>query len=111
LVPAAVLQRPKQPYRAPDVASFFDPSSGRARHDYVDELLSPERVRTDGIFDANAVHRLVNKARAGNVTSFAENAALVGILSTQILIEKFISHQQEPISYGANWAASSPVHY
>jgi asparagine synthase (glutamine-hydrolysing) len=111
LVPAAVLQRPKQPYRAPDVASFFDRSTGRARHDYVDELLSPDRVRADGVFDANAVQRLVNKARAGNVTSFAENAALVGILSTQILIEKFISHQQEPISYGANWAASSPVHY
>jgi asparagine synthase (glutamine-hydrolysing) len=31
LVPARVLARPKQPYRAPDAASFVDPASGRSR--------------------------------------------------------------------------------
>ncbi|NQU20512.1 MAG: asparagine synthase (glutamine-hydrolyzing), partial [Candidatus Nealsonbacteria bacterium] len=50
LVPPEVLQRTKQPYRSPDAASFFDVDSQSARADYVDELLSPARIRDDGVF-------------------------------------------------------------
>ncbi len=31
-VPLAVLARPKQPYRAPDAASFVDPATGKSRY-------------------------------------------------------------------------------
>jgi asparagine synthase (glutamine-hydrolysing) len=89
LVPAAVLQRPKQPYRAPDAASFFDASTGRARRDYVDELLAPERIAADGVFQPAAVRALVDKARQGKATGTRDNMALVGILSTQLLLSQF----------------------
>ncbi len=90
LVPESVSKRPKQPYRAPDAHSLFDPQSGRARCDFIDDLLSPSRLRNSGLFDAVAVGKLAEKARTGKVIGARDNMALVGILSTQLLIHQFI---------------------
>jgi len=109
LVPASVRARPKQPYRAPDAVSFFDPATGKARHPYVEDLLSPERLRADGVFDPGAVRKLVGKAKAGRACSFVDNAALVGVLSTQIVIDQFISNFQEKVSHGAHRTRSTAV--
>lgn len=98
LVPASVRQRPKQPYRAPDAVSFVDPATGRARHPYVEELLSPECIRANGIFDPGAVEKLVTKTKMGKAYGFLDNAALVGILSTQVLIDQFVLHFKERLS-------------
>ena len=94
LVPPEVLGRTKQPYRAPDAASFFDPHSQSAREDYVVELLSPGRIRDGGIFHPEAVDNLAEKARQGKVIGIKDNMALVGILSTQLLIEQFVDKRQ-----------------
>ncbi len=91
LVPASVRKRPKQPYRAPDSASFFDSARQRARCGYVDELLSPANVRKIGLFNPVAVQKLADKARQGNVIGARDNMALVGILSTQIFAHRFMS--------------------
>lgn len=91
LVPASVMKRPKQPYRAPDARSFFDGQTGRSRSDYVDDVLSDERVRNSGLFNPQAVRKLVEKARRGQVIGARDNMALVGILSAQLLVEQFIS--------------------
>jgi asparagine synthase (glutamine-hydrolysing) len=92
LVPSSVVKRPKQPYRAPDAASFFDATAGRARADYVEDALAPDRIRKDGFFNPAAVAKLVEKARRGGVVGTKDNMALVGILSTQLLVEHFIRH-------------------
>lgn len=89
LVPPAVVQRPKQPYRAPDAKSFFDDGTQAARQEYVDELLSPGRIREDGIFQPDAVEHLVQKVRSGRAIGVRDNMALVGILSTQLVVEQF----------------------
>jgi asparagine synthase (glutamine-hydrolysing) len=104
VVPASVRERPKQPYRAPDAASFYDPATGEARDSYVDELLSPGSIRAKGLFDSDAVQKLVAKAKSGRASGFADNAALVGILSTQILVDQFIQRPQ-----GAILDAKCPV--
>ncbi|HLK48879.1 MAG TPA: asparagine synthase (glutamine-hydrolyzing) [Bryobacteraceae bacterium] len=88
LIPGVVRKRPKQPYRAPDVHSFF----GDFQHDYVEELIASRRIRADGIFDPAAVQKLVEKARGGNLTSAVDNMAIVGVLSTQLVLERFIHH-------------------
>lgn len=88
LVPPDIIERPKQPYRAPDGNSFF---GGRQR-DYVSDMLSSDRVRRDGIFDPQAVSILVNKFAAGRAIGAKDNMALVGILSTQLLLERFITN-------------------
>jgi hypothetical protein len=90
LVPPEVVTRPKQPYRAPDARSFFSSRSD----DYVEQLLSTHNIRRDGIFNPAAVERLVEKARKGGIVGVSDDMAVVGILSTELLIDTFIARQR-----------------
>ena len=85
LIPPSVRQRFKQPYRAPDGASFIT-----AKSSFVDDLLSPSQISREGVFEAKAVEQLVSKFRRGAQTSVGDNMALVGIISTQLLFERFM---------------------
>jgi asparagine synthase (glutamine-hydrolysing) len=87
LIPQSVSKRTKQPYRAPDSQSFF--ASGRPL-DYVADLMTGDRIRAAGYFDAAAVGRLFDKCRLGKATGFADNQAFVGILSTMLLDQHFV---------------------
>jgi asparagine synthase (glutamine-hydrolysing) len=88
LVAAEILSRPKQPYRAPDAASF----AGANRPDYVEALLAEASVREAGVFEPGAVARLWAKckAQADGEFSNADNMALTGVLSTQFLHHHFV---------------------
>jgi asparagine synthase (glutamine-hydrolysing) len=86
LVPESILSRPKQPYRAPDGRSFVN---GKAR-EYVDEILSAEAIRNAGIFKPEPVRMLLEKFRSGRPTNTGDDMALVGILSTSLLMDQFI---------------------
>jgi asparagine synthase (glutamine-hydrolysing) len=87
LLPDDILKRTKQPYRAPDSQSFF--FDGKPL-DYVADLLSGERIRAAGYFDAGMVGRLFDKCRRGAAIGFADNQAFVGILSTMLLDHHFL---------------------
>lgn len=88
LIPPELIERPKQPYRAPISKCFLGPSAP----EYADELLSEDAIRRKGYFDANRVSRLLDKCRKqeGDLLSERENMAVVGILSTQLLDELFL---------------------
>jgi len=88
-IPPAVRDRPKQPYRAPDAASFFPPG-GETQPEYLQEVLSPGRIRQDGIFDAGGVEKLLEKARRGRTIGVKDNQAVVGILSAQLWMHHFM---------------------
>ncbi len=90
LIPASVRKRPKQPYRAPEGRSFFDEESGEGRYDYVEDLLSKDSIERYGLFDPEAVDRLVKKFRHGRAIGTRDNIALVSILSTQLFVREFI---------------------
>jgi asparagine synthase (glutamine-hydrolysing) len=94
LVPDSVRRRSKQPYRAPDASCFF--ADGRARFDYVEELLAPERISADGIFRPQAVSQLVRKARQTNALGVKDSMALVSILSTQLLVAQYVRGSGQP---------------
>jgi asparagine synthase (glutamine-hydrolysing) len=85
-LPRQVLQRPKQPYRAPDIPAFFSAHTPA----YVDELLSAEKIKSYGYFDAQKVGLLVKKASRGKSIASKDNMALVGVLSTQLCHYFFI---------------------
>jgi asparagine synthase (glutamine-hydrolysing) len=89
LVPESVTKRAKQPYRAPDAESFLGHAAGRGRPEYVDELLSLERIQADGLFNPIAVDKLLKKFEKGRAIGVRDNMALVGVISTQLLIEQF----------------------
>lgn len=100
LLPDEILQRGKQPYRAPDSKCFFQ---GGQALDYVEDLLSAQRIRSAGYFDASSVGRLVDKCRAGRAVGFADNQAFVGILSTMVIDELFVRRNQSMGSVPPNW--------
>jgi asparagine synthase (glutamine-hydrolysing) len=89
LVPKEILERPKQPYRAPDALSFATPE-GR---EWIHEVAGSQAVREAGCFEPEAVSRLLDKcasrAAAGQFSN-ADNMAVVGILSTQLVYHHFI---------------------
>ena len=89
IIPDEVLARTKQPYRAPDAACFL-PGGGLPEPGYVEELLSSKRIAEDGIFHPEAIRHLVDKFRKRRAVGMKDNMALVGILSTQLLIEQFV---------------------
>lgn len=98
LLPPFLASRPKQPYRAPDSASFFDRASARARFDYVDEALSADALRRAGVFDPAAVAKLSAKARAGEIAGAGDGMSLVAVLSTQLVYLQFVERSMEVTS-------------
>lgn len=86
IVPNSILQRVKQPYRAPDSSCFFH---GGRPLPYVQELLSASNLRRTGYFHSEAVARLLEKCRTGRALGAGDNMAFVAVLSTLLLHEHF----------------------
>jgi asparagine synthase (glutamine-hydrolysing) len=105
VVPTPVWRRAKQPYRAPGARSFFAGHAG----DYVEDLLSPDRVRRDGIFHPRAVELLVAKYRAGRAVAEKDDMALVAVLSTQILLDRFVNHFE--VTHGSPYRGAAAIHH
>ena len=109
-IPESIRNRAKIPYRAPEGKCFFGEKSG-----YAEEMLSRKRLRDDGVFDPHAVSMLVTKFKSGRACGTRDNMALIGILSTEILIEEFMKPQMTSDSrigdlrYGSS-SADTPVH-
>lgn len=107
-LPSAVLQRPKQPYRAPDGESLFS----SAARPYVNDALATDRVGADGIFDSKAVGVLFSKFEQRRASSIKDNMALVGVLSTQLLQQQYVNQFNDRVGTitDADSRAASAVH-
>ncbi|MHB8897654.1 MAG: asparagine synthase (glutamine-hydrolyzing) [Thermoguttaceae bacterium] len=90
LVPEEIVRRPKQPYRAPEAVAFFGTPEHPLRNACAEQMLSASEVESCGVFEPKAVEHLVRKARSGRTIGAKDNMALVGILSTQILVDRLI---------------------
>jgi asparagine synthase (glutamine-hydrolysing) len=89
LLPAEILARKKQPYRAPDALSFVGPDAPA----WVAEAMSQGALARAGVFDPVVAGQLYRKClgrRDESQFSNTDNMALVGILSTQLLHETFV---------------------
>jgi asparagine synthase (glutamine-hydrolysing) len=91
-IPDSVTARTKQPYRAPDVAAFF----GSVVPEYVEELLSPAALRSNGWFEPEFVAGLMRRCRSGHAVGVRENQALVAVLSTQAWHAEFFASRARP---------------
>jgi asparagine synthase (glutamine-hydrolysing) len=89
LIPESVRRRAKQPYRAPDGRSFFSGKSAA----YVTQLLSKESLYKNDLFDATAVSHLVQKFRGGAALGVKDDMAIVGILSTELIMSQFTNQR------------------
>ncbi len=90
VVPREILARKKQPYRAPDALSFIAENAPG----YIDEVLSEPALRDANVFEPEPVVQLLRKCRVrGHEGQFsnADNMALVGVLSTQLLHRQLVA--------------------
>jgi asparagine synthase (glutamine-hydrolysing) len=97
LVPADILRRKKQPYRAPDALAFVGAHVPAEVRDMLDAVLAGDAVRRAGVFDPAAVAHLWQKCKAraeSGQFSNTDNMALVAILSTQLLDQILIREPQ-----------------
>ncbi len=100
LLPDVISKRPKQPYRAPDSRSFV----GNDERAYVGKMLGEQAIAATGLFNARAVAKLHQKCRTQTVSGFRDNAAFVGILSTQLWLQNFTARDAagaDPIAMAA----------
>ena len=88
-LPAATVDRHKQPYRAPDAAAFLGPQAP----DYVNELMARDRLARYGYFDPDKVSRLMSKLMRAKTPAARDNMAFVGVLSTQLWHTRFVEGQ------------------
>ncbi len=86
-LPAEIVNRYKQPYRAPIHRAFFAQPL-----DYIANLLSPEGIQRSGVFASEPIERLLRKYKARGEFSEFEDMALVGVLSTQLLYQQFVEN-------------------
>ena len=89
LLPEQVAKRTKQPYRAPDSLAFVGPREP----EYVREALGERSVAANGLFNPTMVRKLLEKCRANPGGGFRDNAAFVGILSSQLWVSRFAKAQ------------------
>jgi asparagine synthase (glutamine-hydrolysing) len=87
-LPPEIVQRYKQPYRAPSIPAFF----GKDTPEYVKGMLGPDAIHKYGYFDAAKVGRLVKKIEQGRAIGNKDSMAAVGILSTQLWHHLFIEN-------------------
>ena len=93
-IPDAILDRPKQAYRAPIRNTII---SGK-KNGFVDEMFSDKNLNNFGIFDTKNVNQLIRKMELNKQISEIDNMALIGILSTQILHELFVERNIKKLS-------------
>jgi asparagine synthase (glutamine-hydrolysing) len=91
LVPDDILHRPKQPYRAPDAASFFTTNSPA----WVKETMSEQAIAAAGVFKPSVVTGLLAKCQrtGGENMSNTDNMRILAIVSTQLTHQIFIAEE------------------
>ncbi|HSN10636.1 MAG TPA: asparagine synthase (glutamine-hydrolyzing) [Propionibacteriaceae bacterium] len=92
LVPADVLRRPKQPYRAPDAGLLV------ADPDWVTDVTSQAAVARAGVFRPAMVSRLLEKARRAGPAGLGntDSMRLVAVLSVQLLQRLLLDELHRP---------------
>ena len=86
VLPAGIAERPKQAYRAPEIAPFF----GSQAPEWVEDALSPAGLAESALWDPERVAGLLRRCRAGRASGMRESMAFVGILSTQLWHREFV---------------------
>lgn len=87
-LPRRVIEKPKRPYQAPDVAAFV----GDAKPDYLEDALAEAELRTLGVVDVKFALRFVGKllSSASADISPRESHAFVFLLSLVFLDRSFV---------------------
>ncbi|MBB1502236.1 asparagine synthase (glutamine-hydrolyzing) [Propioniciclava sp. MC1683] len=89
VLPPEIVQRPKQPYRSPDAASFCGPDAP----EWVADLTTARACEAAGVFEPGRVEGLFAKARrsGGAGLGNTDNMRVLAVLSTHLLHHLFVT--------------------
>lgn len=99
-LPERTRMRHKQPYRAPDAAALFNPTTGEPLP-FVSDLLAPPSLARSGCFDSHRAGLLLRKAsRQPEALGTRDNQALIGMVTLQAWHRLFIEshHPMRPLA-------------
>ncbi len=85
LLPADIIRRPKNPYRAPIRQGLISQNNS-----LIEKYCTAEDLERADIFNSKMVDKLFTKARNSEALSEIDSMAVAGIISTQIIYDKFI---------------------
>ncbi|TRX66344.1 asparagine synthase (glutamine-hydrolyzing) [Carboxylicivirga sp. M1479] len=88
-LPASVIKRPKQAYRAPVGHAIIKSS------DLLEAYFSNSALVSSGLFNVDKLASLFTKIQTTNIITEQDNMALIAVLSTQMLYQQFIDSKQE----------------
>ncbi len=86
LLPEKILNRDKNPYRAPIKQGIL------TNPKLIDKYLNQDALKESGLFDPQKVRLLINKLNKFDKASEVDNMALIGILSSQIIYDTFVKN-------------------
>lgn len=86
-VPADIVARPKNPYRAPIAQSLLSPAVAAQCRD----LLSDAALKRSNLFDTQRLRRFQKKIDSARNISETDNMAIVGVISAQMLHDQFVA--------------------
>ncbi len=92
-IPASILKRSKQAYRAPIASIFFSDDLP----EYIRYMVSEEYLERTGLFNPKLVGGLLNKFRNTQQATETENMAIATVMSAQILYSQFIEGRLEGV--------------
>lgn len=85
-LPNSIVNRPKNPYRAPIKRGLIN-----ADNKIVEKYFNPDELKKSGLFDPKKVNLFIKKMQKVDTISEIDGMTLIGLLSTQILYDKFIT--------------------
>jgi len=88
ILPDQIVQRSKHPYRAPIRQSLLNGKTTQ----YTKEMLSERALKKTGLFDTNKVKKFLWKIHNMDNPSEIDCMALVGVLSTQLILHQFVDN-------------------
>jgi asparagine synthase (glutamine-hydrolysing) len=82
-IPASIIDRPKMPYQAPDLKSFF---KGGSLSETASHFLSRNMIKKYGVFDEKYVDKFIRKFQKGvpDQIGYRDNMLATFLLSSQI---------------------------
>ena len=84
ILPENIINRSKQPFRAPISQSLLDEKN--------QEMLLDQNLENNQFFDLHGMRLLLKKFKTSGYSNEVDNMALAGILSTHIVYDQFISN-------------------
>ena len=89
-LPKFVLEKPKQPYRAPDAKTFLESGT-----DYLDSVLSEVELGKLDFINAKFANRLLTKLKKSDVHSIShrEDQAFMLLLSVSLIVQSFVNYK------------------